>query len=266
MEKVTVRRNFAHTPEGQIHYASAGYGKPVLLLHQTPRSWDEYREVLPLLGTKYWAIAMDTVGFGNSYKPEGKDSIEKYARGVIRFLDTMEINKTSLVGHHTGGVIGIELAASYPERVDKLVLSSTPYVDEEDRERRKTQPPIDKVEFRQDGSHLTELWQRRMAFYPKNRPDLLTRFVIDALIVGERVEEGHRAVARYKMEDKLPLINTPTLVLCGTDDPFSFPRMKPLSDRIKGSETAVIQGGMVPMIDQMPQEFASAVMEFLEKE
>ncbi len=263
MEKIVVQRGFANTPEGQIHYAMAGQGKPVLLLHQTPRSWDEYRDVLSIIGGKYWAIAMDTIGFGDSYKPEKECSVEEYARGVISFLDAMSIDRASIVGHHTGGVIGVEVAASYPERVDKLVLSSTPYVDAEDREGRKTRPPIDEVEFKEDGSHLTELWRKRMPFYPKNRPDLLTRFVIDALKVGDRMEEGHRAVSKYKMEGKVPLIKAPTLVLAGAEDPFSFPRMKPLSDNIKGSKTAIIKGGMVPMVDQMPEEFAKAVIEFL---
>jgi pimeloyl-ACP methyl ester carboxylesterase len=263
MKKIVVQRGFAHTPEGQIHYAMAGQGKPVLLLHQTPRSWDEYRDVLPLIGKKYRAIAMDTVGFGDSYKPEKKASIEEYAQGVIGFLDAMSIDRASIIGHHTGGVIAVEVAASYPERVDRLVLSSTPYVDAEDREQRKTRPPIDEVEFKEDGSHLSELWQRRMPFYPKNRPDLLTRFVIDALKVGERMEEGHRAVSKYKMEDKVHLVKAPTLVLAGTEDPFSFPRMKPLSDSIKGSKTAIIKGGMVPMVDQMPEEFARVVIAFL---
>jgi len=263
MEEIVVQRGFANTREGQIHYAMAGQGKPVLLLHQTPRSWDEYRDVLPLIGQKYRAMAMDTVGFGDSYKPEEEGSIEEYARGVIGFLNAMAIDRASIVGHHTGGVIAVEVAASYPERVDKLVLSSTPYVDAEDRERRKNRPPIDEVEFKEDGSHLTELWQKRMAFYPNNRPDLLTRFVIDALKVGERMEEGHRAVSRYKMEDKGRLIKAPTLVLAGTDDPFSFPRMKALSEGITDSKTAIIEGGMVPMVDQMPEEFAKVVIEFL---
>jgi pimeloyl-ACP methyl ester carboxylesterase len=265
VEKMVVKRGFADTPEGQIHYAMAGKGKPVLFLHQTPRSWDEYRDMLPIIGRKYWAIAMDTVGFGDSYRPGKKGSIEQYARGVITFLDAMSIGRTSIVGHHTGGVIAVEIAASYPERVDRLVLSSTPYVDAADRERRKTRPPIDEVEPKEDGSHLTELWQRRMPFYPKNRPDLLTRFVIDALKTGEQMEEGHQAVNVYRMEEKVPLIKAPTLVVAGTEDPFSFPRMGPLSKRIKGSKTAVIEGGMVPVVDQMPKDFARIVINFLDE-
>jgi len=265
MGKVYIRRGFVDTEEGQIHYAMAGEGKSVLLLHQTPRSWDEYRDVLPLLGKKYRAIAMDTIGFGDSYRLRKGGTVEEYAKGVIRFLDALSIRRTSIVGHHTGGVIAVEVAAVYPERVDKLVLSSTPYVDAEDREKRKTRPPIDEVEFKGNGSHLTELWQRRMGFYPKNRPDLLTRLVIDALRVGERIEEGHRAVSRYRMEKKVPLIKARTLVLAGTADPFSYPRMRPLAEDIKGSEAAEIEGGMVPMVDQMPEKFARVVMRFLDK-
>ena len=265
MTKVIVRRGFADTPAGQIHYAMAGKGKPVLFLHQTPRSWDEYRDVLPIIGERYWAIAMDTIGFGDSYKPEKEGSIEAYAKGVIAFLDAMSILRTSIVGHHTGGCVAVEVAATHPERVEKLILSSTPYVDAEDREKRKGKPAIDEVKFKEDGSHLTELWQKRMPFYPKNRPDLFTRLVIDALKVGEGMEEGHRAVSRYRMEEKVQQIKTPTLVLGGSADPFSFPRTKPLAAAIKGSETAVIEGGMVPMDEQMPEEFARVVLNFLDK-
>ena len=265
MKKVVIQRGFANTLKGQIHYAMAGEGQPVLLLHQTPRSWDEYRDVLPINGEKYLAIAIDMVGFGDSYKLEEGASIEGYADGAINFLDEMSIERVSIVGHHTGGVVAVEVAASYPERIYKLVLSSTPYVDAENREQRKNKPSIDEVEFKDDGSHLTELWQRRMPFYPKNRSDLLKRFIIDALKTGERVEEGHRAVGKYRMEDKTCLVKSPTLILAGSEDPFSFPRMKPLSDSIKGSKTTIIKGGMVPMVDQMPEEFARVVMDFLDK-
>jgi pimeloyl-ACP methyl ester carboxylesterase len=263
--EIIIQRGFVNTPQGQIHYAAAGQGKPVLLLHQTPRSWDEYREVLPMIGRQYRAIAMDTIGFGDSYKPEKEASIEDYGQGVIFFLDGMGIDRASIVGHHTGGVIAVEVAATHPERVDKLVLSSTPYVDAEDRERKKHRSPIDEVQFREDGSHLNELWQRRTGFYPKNRPDLLIRYVIDALKTGGAMEQGHRAVSRYRMEEKVPFIKAPTLVMAGTEDPFSYPRMKLLADSIKGSETAVIEGGMVPVVDQMPEQFAKVVITFLNK-
>lgn len=258
-----VRRAFADTPEGQIHYRTAGDGPPVLLLHQTPRSSDEYHDVIPLLARGLRVLAMDTIGYGDSYKPRGLSAIEDYGRGAIGFLDALGVPRAAVVGHHTGAVIGVELAAAYPERVERLVLSASPYVDAEDRERRQSRPPIDGVELHEHGHHLAELWGRRKGFYPAGRHDLLTRFVIDALRAGEKAEEGHRAVNAYRMEDKVGRIRCPTLLVCGTEDPFSYPRLAVLAEKIPGSRAVPISGGTVAMVDQMPHEFADAILPFL---
>jgi hypothetical protein len=69
MEKIAIHRSYANTPDGQIHYATAGQGKPVLLLHQTPRSWDEYRDVLPIIGRRYRAIQR-TLAAKNAVLPQ----------------------------------------------------------------------------------------------------------------------------------------------------------------------------------------------------
>jgi pimeloyl-ACP methyl ester carboxylesterase len=259
-----MRRAFADTPDGQIHYVEAGGGRAVLLLHQTPRSCDEYRDVIPILAKEFHVIAMDTIGYGNSYKPAKICRIEDYARGAVDLLDALGVRLTIVVGHHTGAVIGIELAASYPDRVERLVISSSPFVDAEERERRKVWKPIDLVEVREDGSHLTELWNRRLAFYPKNRPELLTRFVTDALRAGQdKMEEGHQACSVYEMEKKLPLIRCPTFVTCGTDDPFSYPNMHKFTAAIPGSKSLPIEGGTVAMVDQMPEQFTATILPFL---
>ena len=258
-----VTRAFADTPGGPIHYRASGRGRPVLLLHQTPRSSDEYRDVIPLLARELRVIAMDTIGYGDSYTPAGTCTIEDYARGAVDLLDALGVRTTAVVGHHTGAVIAVELAASYPDRVERLVLSASPYVDAEDRERRKHRPPIDAVELHEHGHHLAELWRRRMGFYPQGRHDLLTRFVIDALRAGEKAEEGHRAVNAYHMETKVGLVRCPTLLVCGTEDPFSFPRLPVLAEKIPECRVVPIPGGTVAMVDQMPAEFAAAILPFL---
>src|SRR5690242_3268042 len=152
----TVTRSFVHVPAGTIHVAQSGTGKPVLLLHQTPRSWDEYRDVVPLLGENFHAIAMDTIGFGDSSKPggDGPDTIEMWAEVAVSVLDALGIQKASIVGHHTGAVIAMEIAASFPDRVDKLILSAPAFVDDEHRRLYGDKPPVDEVERKLDGSHL----------------------------------------------------------------------------------------------------------------
>lgn len=256
-----IRKGYADTSFGQVHYAECGSGAPVLLLHQTPRSWDEYREVLPLLGRTHRAIAMDTIGFGAS-APLAEHRIETYAAAVVEFLDALGLDRTTLAGHHTGGVVAVEVAARAPGRVERLVLSSTPYVDAAARETRRHRPAIDHVEIDPDGSHLTELWRRRQPFYPTDRPDLFTRLVRDALVLGPDIEKGHEAVSAYRMEERIGLVRCRVLCVGASADPFSFPELKSLSSRFDNPTIAVIEGGMVPLMELHSPEIADLIARF----
>lgn len=224
--------------------------------------------MLPLLGERYRTIAMDTVGFGDSARASAGSSIEVWAAAAVEVLDGLDIDRAHVVGHHTGGVIAVELAANHTDRVAGLVLSSTPYTDAAFRTARAERPPIDEVEPRADGGHLAELWQRRQAFYPPDRPDLLSAFVADALHVLDDLEAGHTAVACYRMEDVIDRVISPTLVVRATADPFAYPHAQEIRDKLVNAslvEMIDIEGGMVPLPDQLPAPFASAVTSFLDR-
>jgi pimeloyl-ACP methyl ester carboxylesterase len=269
MTTTTITRAFAPLGEGQIHYAECGPANApaVLLLHQTPRSWREFEYVLPIVGQRYRAIAMDTLGFGDSARGDGPVSIERWAGVAVELLDHLGLARAHVVGHHTGGVIAVELATSHPERVGALVLSSTPFTNAAFRAARAERRPIDEVEPALDGSHLTALWGKRQGFYPPDRPDLLAAFVRDALVVLDDVEGGHTAVATYRMEDVVGEVTAPTRIVRATDDPFAFPHGEELREQLVGAavvDMVDIDGGMVPLPDQMPEAFAAAVVGFLD--
>jgi pimeloyl-ACP methyl ester carboxylesterase len=261
-----VERSFVSIGSGRIHVATAGTGAPVLLLHQTPRSWDEFRDVLPLLGRHYRAIAMDTVGYGDSDPlPQGEPSIERWAAAAHDLLAALDIQRAAIVGHHTGAAIAIEIAAAYRQQVTALVLSASPYVDAARRAKAKLEnrAVVDEATPRMDGGHLAELWSMRQPFYPADRIDLLERFIVDALKAGARAVEGHRVVDRYEMEKRLPLVRCPTLVIAPKADPHAYPHAPKVAAAIAGSIAVEIENGMVPLPDQMPDEFAAAVHRFL---
>jgi pimeloyl-ACP methyl ester carboxylesterase len=256
-------RQFIKTASGVIHIAVAGEGFPVLLLHQTPRSWDEYREVLPLLGRHFRAIAMDTVGFGDSSAlPAGEDSIEAWAAAALDLAAVLGLERLAVVGHHTGAAIAVEMAAAAPERIAALVLSACPYVDA-DRRARHGKPAIDDVSPVEDGSHLLALWRMRQPFYPQGNPSLLERFIVDALKAGALAGEGHRVVNRYVMETRLPLVRCPSVVIAPTADPHVYPLTGKVAAAIRDCRVIEIENGMVPLPDQMPGAFADAVDGFL---
>lgn len=261
-----IERLFVDVPAGTIHCAICGEGRAVLLLHQTPRSWDEFRDVLPRLGRRFQAIAMDTIGFGDSSRPPlEEDSIERWAEVAVQLLDALDIGRAVVVGHHTGAAIAVELAAMHGSRVDAVVLSAPPFVDAEYRATYTGPPVVDRVERRADGSHLGELWRIRRPWYPDGDIDLLERFVVDALKAGPRAAHGHTVVARYRMEERLPRVRCPALVVAPTDDPHAWPRAPRVAAAIAGSRIVEVPGGRVPLPDQMPETFARIVEGFVDE-
>ncbi len=262
-DRVTSRQ-FASTASGPIHVATCGEGLPVILLHQTPRSWDEYRDVLPILGAKVWAIAPDTPGFGAS--PQFVDrtpTIEEWAATMLSLLDTLHIQAACVVGHHTGACTAMEMAAQAPDRVAALVLSSCPMVDAERRRSHATKTPVDTAECHADGRHLLQLWRQRQPLYPPGDTDLLNRFLVDALRAGDMAVGGHQVVNAYKMEERIGRVIAPTLVIGAVDDPHAYPSAARVCQGLKQAWSVDIPGGMVPLPDQKPAEFADAILSFL---
>jgi pimeloyl-ACP methyl ester carboxylesterase len=264
-----VTRRFVETSAGTIHCAIAGDGDgdDVLLLHQTPRSWNEYRDVLPLLGRRRRAIAIDTVGFGDSSPlPWGSDSIERWAEAALGLLGVLGIERAHLVGHHTGAAVATEMGVRAPELARSVVLSSAPFDDAETRAAHLEGPAVaDDVSPQPDGSHVLELWRTRAGFYPEGRIDLLEAFLIDALKAGPRAAEGHQVVARYDMRAAVTGLRCPVLLVGATDDPYAFPALEPMRAALPEARVEVIQGGMVPLPDQLPEQFAAVVERFLDQ-
>ncbi|MEM7596039.1 MAG: alpha/beta hydrolase, partial [Cyanobacteria bacterium P01_A01_bin.83] len=117
-----IKRAFLDTEDGQILYRIAGTGSPLLLLHMAPRSSDEFLEVMSILANTRQVIAMDLMGLGDSDRPPREYSVTDYAQCAIALWEQLGIKKCSVLGSLTGGYIAGEIAAAYPERVEKLIL------------------------------------------------------------------------------------------------------------------------------------------------
>jgi pimeloyl-ACP methyl ester carboxylesterase len=249
-----------HLDHGMMSFTERGRGAVVVLLHQTPRSVDEYRDVLPALADRgYRAIAFDTPGFGDSEPLPEEPTIERWANALDTAFDLLELERIALVGHHTGGSIAVEIAARRPDRVAALVLSSTALTDETYR---ATPPDESDVDVGEDGESLRA---SRAGFYPTDRPDLLERYVADALRAGPLTRLGHQVVASYRMEDKLERLRMPVLLIGADEDPYAFPQLERMAAALPRAEIAVIAGGMVPLPDGWPEEFAGLVASFLDR-
>jgi pimeloyl-ACP methyl ester carboxylesterase len=212
-------RRLCDSPLGCVHYVESGPpgGTPLVLLHQTPRSIDEFADVMPRLARARRVIAIDTPGYGCSDRPAVQPSIADYAAAVLAVLDQAGCDRACVVGHHTGAVIAVELAAGHPSRVAAVALSGPVYLDE--RSRRALGAHFTQWHVEGDGTHLIEKWDKFQAWLPD--PALVQRCVVDLVRAGETSEFGHFAVAQYRMEDRLPLVSCPGLLIYGSRDPFT---------------------------------------------
>lgn len=266
-----VRRGYVDTMFGQIHYAEGGQrtggtGSSVLLLHQTPRSHDEFAEVLPLLAREHHVVAIDMLGFGLSAKPYQDQAIEQYAAGALAALDALGIGDVAVLGHHTGAIAAIEVAASAPDRIRRLVLSSPEYTDAAWRARHAGGPGVDDAPAQADGSHLVTLWSQRASYYPSGRPDLLNRFIRDCLAPGIDPLQGHLACARYEMEHRIGRVTADVLILGADADPFALPGVERTGRALVSARsvtTHIIAGGMIPLMEQKAEEVAAVTLAFL---
>ena len=257
-------RFLCDTKLGQVHGVTVGSGPgtPLLLLHQTPRSVDEFAEVMPLLASERRVVTLDTPGYGCSDRVPGRPTVADYAYSAIQALDHLGIARAVVVGHHTGAVIAVEMAAAFPERVERVVLSGPVYTDAAGRAELAQF-------FRQwtiagDGSHLVEKWRKMHEWLP--RPELVQRFVVDLFRAGTESEQGHFAVADYRMEDRLPLVRCPALLLYCSRDPFATPeRAGALCAAFRPCDEATVEGGVFAA-NENPGGYAVAVLEYLKRQ
>ncbi|MFN8531972.1 MAG: alpha/beta hydrolase [Dehalococcoidia bacterium] len=257
-----IRRGFIDTPNGQIHFRELGSGPPLVLLHEVARSSDGFSEVLPLLAQRSRCLAMDVPGYGDSYHPAAYPGIEGYARSVIDFLDALGIERTDLLGFHTGASIAAETAARYPERIAKLVVCGLPDVTDEERVKKigGLHATVPDAEFR----YLSELGPNLVHFAERYwGTDYAHRQGIDFLKAIPNTHWGHQAVYEQRVRERIPEISAPTLLFCASGD--AFIRFQPdLAALFADVQTAVIaESEKFPLVNQ-PERSASLIRAFLD--
>lgn len=118
-----IARRYARLSGATLHYARAGAGTPVVLLHGWPQTHHEWRHLMPLLADDYELIAPDLRGLGDSSRPlEGYDSATVAADLWELLHEHLGLRDWHLVGHDWGGPAAFALAAAHPEAIRTLTV------------------------------------------------------------------------------------------------------------------------------------------------
>jgi 2-hydroxy-6-oxonona-2,4-dienedioate hydrolase len=184
-----------------VHTWMAGEGPPVVLVHGLGVSG---RYMLPLaqsLAERWSVLAPDLPGYGRSQKPPAPLGISELASALAGCLDALGLERAAFVANSMGCQVLTELAVRFPERVGPLALIG-PTVD-----------PKLRVARRQLLGGLRDSAREPLS--------LLTLVAHDQSRMGVRaLLATMRSALADHIEQRLPLIEQPTLVLRGERDGF----------------------------------------------
>lgn len=104
-----------------IYYEVYGEGDPLLLLHGGLANGTYWANQIPAFAQDYQVIVMDSRGHGRSSFDDTPISYDLMSSDVLTLLDHLEIPQTDLVGWSDGGIIGLDIALSNPDRLNRVV-------------------------------------------------------------------------------------------------------------------------------------------------
>ncbi|HWX39799.1 MAG TPA: haloalkane dehalogenase [Blastocatellia bacterium] len=119
--------HYLQVGDARVHYIDEGEGEVILCLHGEP-SWAYlYRKMIPILSARHRVIAMDFIGLGRSDKyaePEAY-SFDMHFNTVVSLIEQLDLSGLTAVVQDWGGLIGLPVAASLPDRFARLVIMNT---------------------------------------------------------------------------------------------------------------------------------------------
>jgi len=267
--------------EPRMAYIDTGSGEQTLVLvHGLASNAGFWREVIPQLNKRYRLIVVDLPGYGKSQKGDLPIGMQYYADQLVGLIDELKLTRVSLVGHSMGGQIGITLALSHPDKIDRLILAAPAGIESFSRgsgdwlSRVITHEGVVKTTEEQIRRNLSSnfyRWSDRHEWMVEERVRMAkARDIYD---FAHAVDKSVDAMLNEPTSDLLGGIKHPTLIVYGKYDglipnPYLNPGktadvMKKGKARIPNAQLVELDRCGHMLILEKPAEFASAVHDFL---
>ena len=261
---------FETIAESRLYAADYGQGDPILLLHGISnfnRAWAP--QIAPLVEAGYRVIVPDMPGHGASDPRDRVTTVDDLADAMLALLDLKGIGAADICGVSLGGMVGMTMALRAPERVNRLVVADS--AARFDTDFHKTMVAAWRSVFlEEDGpvKRLARTWP--MLVNETFRETLEGQRVFEEALVNARHASGLSyayvcdGLIRFDIEDRLPEIARPTLVLVGSEDHMLTPEVnRAIAGRIPGAAFEQIEGGAHLANLDTPDSFNEALLLFL---
>lgn len=195
-------------------------GMPVLVLaNSLSATQDMWSHQVPEWSRHYRVICFNYAGHGPTASLPAHDNISGMGQALIAKLDQEGVGQFDFVGLSLGGMLGLHLAAHYPDRVRRLVAANCRYWNDADG-RQQWDQRIQAV--RDGGMQVVADGTLERWFTPEFRqaqPDTVDR--VRTMILGTSVEGyamAATAVRNLDLREQLSGIRCPVLLLTGDQD------------------------------------------------
>ncbi len=210
-----------------------GTGPLLVLLHGLNADAREWRPVINAIGPEYRCLACDLLGYGDSPRPPDLEyTADQHAAALEETLRHLGITESFvLVGYSLGGDIAVRYAATWPQRLRRLVLVAAPFY-----------LPPERYQAWGFSSRVIQAWLARWtwAFVARGRRDSTRLYEIASgrfhdltrqLLQTEDIGGGWdimsknllNCVSRATFVDELPRLSMPTVFVVGIRDPVVRP-------------------------------------------
>jgi pimeloyl-ACP methyl ester carboxylesterase len=217
---------------------------PVVLVHGLGTSDRWWLPTIPELSERYRVLAPDLVGFGRSAGQPVQ--LDVAADELAAWAAAIGLERATWVGHSMGGQVTIDLAARYPELVERLVLVDAAGL------------PVSKDVTR----HLLNV-VRASPFMPLAAYPVAVECVLRCGPVA--ITRASHQILSTDLESRVRAIAAPTLVVWGGRDTLLPPPYgRRLAAMIPGAQYVELErAGHSPQWEA-PTEFEQALLSFLE--
>ena len=224
-----------------VYFEQGGEGPPLLFLNGSAATIETVALLLPPVRARFELVIHDQRGLGRTSVPDEPPAMADYAADALALADHVGWDRFRVLGISFGGMVAQELAATAPDRVERLALLCT-----SPGGTGGSSFPLHELA---PGEYPATLMDTRYA------PEFLAEHPNDAALVelfaARRTAERTRgedlqlaARSHHDVWDRLDRVTCPTLVAAGRWDGIApLPNSEAIAARIPSAELRIYEGG-----------------------
>jgi 3-oxoadipate enol-lactonase len=243
-----------------LYFEVSGTGPRLLFVSGSGPTLEDAGLITGVLDSRFEVLAYDYRGLGRSGEVTGAYTMADCATDAVAVMEAAGWPTALVAGISFGGMVALELAVSYPERVDRLALLCT-----STGGRGGSSFPLEELE---DLDPATRQARRRTlldtrfdpAWLDSHPDDRRLVTVIEARAADRNrdrrgIEEQLKARGNHDTWDRLAAITCPTFIGCGRYDGIApLQNSEAMASAIGGAELHVYGGGHL-FLAQAPESF-----------